>query len=85
MKLTKSVFQYIINSCVTVPPKSGVILGGSNTVVIDVVFDRGIASNSGYYYPDTERLNTTIDFWNGELSSQEQHMDKSNFNDDSSS
>ena len=63
-RMTKDVYQLIINSCPNNQTETGGILGGKNSVISEFVFDAGLDSKeSGCYYPDTVTLNRCVSDW----------------------
>lgn len=67
MKITKANYNKIIESCSTTLSETGGIIGGKNNIVTVFEFDKGTASSSrNYYYPNIERLNACIKYWQKE-------------------
>lgn len=63
MKITRNVLVEILN-CPSVPPETGGIIGGTNGIVTEFIFDAGIADlTRAVYTPDVNRLNECIRKW----------------------
>lgn len=65
MKIKREIYDRILNSCPTVPPETGGILGGCNGVIAFAEFDFGtIENNFAVYIPNIKKLNGVIAEWN---------------------
>lgn len=62
MKITRSVYNEIINGCPCSPIEAGGILGAEQGVIKYVVFD-SMGGEYGKYVPNTDNLNCTISDW----------------------
>ncbi len=63
MLLTSFVYKKML-SMPHVPPESGGILGGSNKIISEFIFDEGISNiDSAIYKPNTTFLNKQIENW----------------------
>jgi hypothetical protein len=64
MRISKNIFQEIIQAVPFQPPEIGGILGGTNGVISSWQFDSGVASGCGCFYaPNVSKLNQTILHW----------------------
>lgn len=65
MKITRSVYNEIINGCPRSPIEAGGILGAEHGVIMYAAFD-STGGEYGKYAPNTDYLNCTISNWQGE-------------------
>ena len=64
MTINKNTYYTILNSCLGYDVETGGIIGGTNNIISEFVFDKGTESGTKWlYYPNIEKLNLCIQNW----------------------
>ena len=67
MKITREIYNSILQKCSGFSVETGGIIGGKNNIISEFEFDMGTNSSTEWnYYPDVERLNSCIENWQNE-------------------
>jgi len=64
MKINKNIYHLMVNRYFDSYIETGGILGGSNGIVTNFIFDIGLSgSDRRHYYPNTDKLNACLLEW----------------------